>query len=395
MKLGWRRNREDGQVVPLVREGRDFNAILAGMIDSISTDPAHMRNAIYELARVKLQEMALQQDPPMNVLETRRLMLALETAIERVETVSSGRDAERSQEPHHRWLIGRSADGGSGKVTVIPPPARSRRIVIDPDEPIYSIAKSALAPARRLAGSGTALAVRLGLLAAVVLALSIALDKRFAQFAFDKSPMVSGETASEKKIGSKFVVAGPGIGAVSARSAAFQLPSVYGVYAVSDGQLRELDALAGRVPDDRVFMSATISKPSRTVLPDGKVTFVIYRRDIATSAPDRLPVRVIAKVVRAMVFEQGGKVQNKPIEGTWAIRNLSYDFRVAPLNDNPEMLIAQPARPDFMLAAGRYGLVLKGQAYDFTVAGPIADTAHCLERVEAANGSFYNECRKI
>jgi hypothetical protein len=37
--------------------------------------------------------------------------------------------------------------------------------------------------------------------------------------------------------------------------------------------------------------------------------------------------------------------------------------------------------------------VLKGQAYDFTVDGQITDPAHCMERTEAANGSFYSECR--
>lgn len=43
--------------------------------------------------------------------------------------------------------------------------------------------------------------------------------------------------------------------------------------------------------------------------------------------------------------------------------------------------------------AGRYSLVLKGQAFDFTVSGPITDPAHCLERTEAANGAYYSECQ--
>ena len=41
-----------------------------------------------------------------------------------------------------------------------------------------------------------------------------------------------------------------------------------------------------------------------------------------------------------------------------------------------------------MLPAGRYALVIKGQAYDFTVAGPITDAAQCLERVDAATARF-------
>src|SRR5262249_25189726 len=53
------------------------------------------------------------------------------------------------------------------------------------------------------------------------------------------------------------------------------LPAVYGVYALSKGQLFELDALRGRVPDPRVHMSAPVGTPSHTVLPDGRVEFII------------------------------------------------------------------------------------------------------------------------
>jgi hypothetical protein len=46
------------------------------------------------------------------------------------------------------------------------------------------------------------------------------------------------------------------------------------------------------------------------------------------------------------------------------------------------------------LAPGRYALVLKGQAYDFSVAGQITDPKQCLERMAATNGQFYSECPK-
>jgi hypothetical protein len=75
------------------------------------------------------------------------------------------------------------------------------------------------------------------------------------------------------------------------------------------------------------------------------------------------------------------------------IRGTSYDLRVAPLNENAEMLLLRPEHADFVFPAGRYGLVLKGQAFDFSVAGPITEPVQCLERVAAANGNFYSECR--
>jgi hypothetical protein len=128
------------------------------------------------------------------------------------------------------------------------------------------------------------------------------------------------------------------------------------------------------------------------VLPDGRTEFIIYRRDVANNAPDRITVRVIAKVLRAMTFNTTGQASITNVDDSWTIRNVSYDFRVAPLGESSEMLVVRPAKDDFVLPAGRYALVIKGQAYDFTIAGTITEAAQCLERVDAANGTFYSEC---
>jgi hypothetical protein len=177
------------------------------------------------------------------------------------------------------------------------------------------------------------------------------------------------------------------------QSSPFPLPSVYGVYAFSGGQLYELEALAGRVPDQRVFMSTPVKTPSRTVLPDGQIVFIIYRRDVASSAPERVTVRVIAKIMRAMTFDVAGQANVANVEDAWTIRNVSYELRVAPLSEGAEMLMIRPENADFVFPAGRYGLVIKGQAYDFTVAGRITEAAQCLEGIKASNGTFYSECR--
>jgi hypothetical protein len=140
-------------------------------------------------------------------------------------------------------------------------------------------------------------------------------------------------------------------------------------------------------------MSTSIRALSRTVLPDGKVVFIIYRRDVASSAPERVTVRVIAKIMRAMTFSTAGQASVGNMEDSWTIRNVSYEFRVAPLSEGSEMLMIRPENADFVFPAGRYGLVVKGQAYDFTVAGPITEAAQCLESVKASNGTFYSECR--
>jgi len=59
------------------------------------------------------------------------------------------------------------------------------------------------------------------------------------------------------------------------------LPRVFGIYAISNGELFELEALPRRAPDPRIALSAVITKASRTILPDGRISFVAYRRDFA------------------------------------------------------------------------------------------------------------------
>src|SRR5262249_33847159 len=125
-------------------------------------------------------------------------------------------------------------------------------------------------------------------------------------------------------------------------------------------------------------MSWPVKMASRTVLSGGRVVFIIYCRGAADSVPERGSGRVIAKVLRAMTFNTAGHAGTMNVQDTWTIRNISYDFRVAPLGEGSEMLMIKPENEDFVFPAGRYGLVIKGQAYDFTMAGPITEAAQCL-----------------
>jgi hypothetical protein len=167
------------------------------------------------------------------------------------------------------------------------------------------------------------------------------------------------------------IAVAPPASALAARRPDFPLPSFYGIYAANHGDLYELEALPGRVPNQRIFMSAVMSKPSRTRF---------RTRDRQGGARHEL--------------HHGGKGSHSRAGRLWAIRNISYDFRVSPLSDHPEMLVIQPNDPDLILVPGRYGMVINDTGYDFTVAGKITDATQCLERVEAANGTFYSECRK-
>ena len=172
------------------------------------------------------------------------------------------------------------------------------------------------------------------------------------------------------------------------------VPTAFGIYAVSDGKLHELDVLPGRAPDPRIAISSIITGNSRTTLPDGHVAFVIYRRDSATNAADRAEVRVVARIERESNFNKDGKQVVTAVDDNWVIRNISMPYRTAPRKDNPEMYEVRSENPDAPLPPGRYALVLKGLAYDFTVAGTVTDPRQCLERLVATNGRFYSECKK-
>jgi hypothetical protein len=378
----------------------DFSSVLSRTIESIRGDPAHLRNAIYELARINLQREALLRDPPMGILEVRRLMLALETAIERVETISSQRDGMQALQSLSR-LLERPNSGGSEFVIPLrgPVPIFDHAAIATIDNnrfPSFLVRADDLPPSQTPNRFWSGLApFLLACTAAIIAVVLFAILN--GQFIFRSQTQVAvkgvAPTIEKSNASGLETVIQPQPNAAKPQSSGLPLPSVYGVYAISSGQLYELEALPGRVPDQRVFMSTAINKPAPTILPDGRIVFIVFRRDVVTSAPDRVAVRVVAKVMRAMTFD-AGKPSTTRVDDAWAVRSNSYEFRVAPLSENPEMLVIRPENSDFAFPAGRYAMVLKGQGYDFTVSGAITEAAQCLERVEAANGTFYTECRK-
>jgi hypothetical protein len=370
----------------------DFALVLSRVIGCISDDPAQLRNMVYELARVRLEREFLQTSPPTNPSETRHLTLALlESAIERVEAFHSKHDNLKAMQSLDR-LTDRSE----------PRKAINRTSPTLDTDHLPSFLTRETGTTRKLDGSwlwpGAAPLLRGAIVAILSFAISMVMDRQFGLFGSRALQPVTSVVQKIERVGSKSIAQIPGQALPSStmpsQSSGFPLPSVYGIYAVSGGQLHELEPLVGRVPDQRVFMSTPIRTPSRTVLPDGRAEFIIYRRDITNNAPDRITVRVIAKILRSMTFNTAGQASITHVEDSWTIRNVSYDFRVAPLGESSEMLVIRPDNADFVFPAGRYALVVKGQAYDFTVAGPITEAAQCLEGIKAENGTFYSECRR-
>ncbi|MFT4115664.1 hypothetical protein [Bradyrhizobium sp.] len=372
---------EDDDALPAPMPEVEFALVLSRMIDSVKNDPEHLRQTVYELARHKLQEQLASEGRP----DQRKLSKALETAILGVETfVKNNDDFSVSNGP-----------------AALPPPRASAHGAEDqwspgrPASPMVEVLAAPTSAKRRSFWLTT-----LGLL---VLMLPLPWVLSYAVHGTGPTSWLRGVASSpavppQPVSPNQAAVAAPAAASKesekAAREASPLVPKAYGIYAVSADKLYELDMLPGRVPDMRVAISALIATPSRTVLPDGHLKFIVYRRDSATSAADRAEIRIIAKIENELTFDKAGKPVTTKAEDGWVIRNISVPYRTAPSKDEADMYEVQSEDPDKPLAPGRYALVLKGQAYDFTVAGQITDLRHCLERMAATNGQFYSECQK-
>ena len=385
---------QDKTVSPHAQEV-EFALILSRMISTVKEDPAQLRLAIYEFARARLtMDTSWAEDH-----ERERLSTALETAIQGVEQFSARREERESlQPPTPHAQIGRGitppAEPATSMVPVHQVDAEPKSVVLK--EVYWRNDAQTIAQVQTRVLLSTLARFAIGVLLFGVLA-GLAIYRQGTLGGSERLSSPATVIVAKPSTSPSSNVPGTAdlkTAAISQDAPAFPLPTDYGVYAVNNDKLSELNLLQEQVPDKRIAMSTPINQPSRTTLPDGKVKFVVFRRDLAGSAPDRIDVRVVARVVRALTFDGKGKASFSPISDAWNIRNLSYEFRVRPLAGNPEMLMVQAEKADFALPAGRYVLALKNQGYDFTVAGRVTEPSQCLERTDAANGTFYSDCQK-
>lgn len=375
---------EDEQATPDTSREVEFALMLSRVIDSVENNPEFLRATVYELARHKLKEEFASE----SFGDLRKLSKSLEVAIAGVEAFNK-------------------KEVGSGVSLLGANPAQAKALISahPSDQHVASALKSGSpvfeahvfgsggAPARKRPSRfmtvrwfGAALAVALAVVSTIV-SLAVLRNKGYLAInqpaaTLPKATTVAAPETAAKAVDPKPVAPSPTV------------PTAFGIYAVSDGKLFELDVLPGRAPDPRIAISSIITTPSRTILADGHVEFVVYRRDSASNAADRAEVRLIAKIEREASFDKLGKQVVTHVDDNWVMRNISIPHRTAPKKDNPDMYEIRSESPGVRLAPGRYALVLKGFAYDFSVAGPVTDPRQCLERLVAANGRFYSECKK-
>lgn len=369
-----------------------FVRLLSGRIRDISSDPRQIREIVYELARVKLLEQLTHGD----ARESRELQQVLERAI---------REVELSFERSERDALSKAPDLALDVASHQSPPSPPQPVPLSPPVPKPAeTGRGSVAPpsppdqSRRLIRLAAILVVIAGASAAVTywprlrtqsLALwqSATLSKRTSTSP-EPHPTVAVTPSSGESV--ERTPDQPKESATAAQPS-MPLPTTFGVYALSEGQLQELKPVPGKIPDRRVAISAAITTPSATTLTSGDVSFIVFRPDGGVDATGT-EVRVVAKVSRAMGVDATGKAAMVTAGDTWVIRSMSFPYKVGPVEDQPRMLSLQPEQDGFTLSPGRYVVVVKGMGYDFTVAGTPTDPNQCVERINATNGAFYSPC---
>jgi hypothetical protein len=348
----------------------EFALVIASMIESVKNSPQDIRQIIYDLARYKLQEQILQTSPE----ERQQTQRALEGAIRDVEAFSRKHLHIRPPEIQPQLKAPSSTDrvsSSSELISQIESPSHwdTERKVSGPES-----RRRPWPYLRRTA------------------AISVILAAILVTILQSQGLLYLGNNPTRLEL--KPAVEDPGAPSAAptrppARSAALR-PTDYGVYAISNDALMDLSSLPGRPPDIRIAISPPLTIPSRTILPNGHPRFIVFGRDLSSSVSDRAEVRVIAKVAREFSDKGAGKT---PSEDAWVIRNISFPFRSSPVSDHPEMSELHSEDPALELTPGRYALVLKNQAYDFTVGGDVVDARQCIERTIGTTGIFYSNCK--
>jgi len=408
----------------------DYLSIIVKAIERAQNDPAELRSLVYNVARLNLGKQILIRYHEIGGAEFQRHILDLETAIGEAERLWR---QEHQLQADHRDVQLLSAPDGSADHTAVANrdqpvnaevnnyfPIGGSIVVLDAPVDLYRETGTlseffqrveVWKPSGGRKGNwaarwplmGLATVMGLAIVAYVSVATYSVLSMRMANsqrpdFSYSEKVFQSVSTAS---MSSNIDAVRLSARAMLARGNSvaplldFQLPTTYGIYAVSEGKLYDLSALPIKVPDSRIAISAIISTASRVTVPNGKLTFIVFSRDLVSSAPDEVSVRVVARVLREMKFDSARSPTISRVDDQWAVRSKSYELGVAPLGDNPEMIVIRPKDTQFLFPPGRYALVVNGQGYDFSVDGQWTDTAQCLERTKAVNGTIYSECRSL
>jgi hypothetical protein len=337
---------------------QDYYSSLFKVITASARDNPQLRKRIYGLARTKLRQQLNREVYRVAQADKARHMLALETAIEQIES-----DLAANAQHQHAMEGDVLSPIKHTTINLFPPPSRPL---------LGSEVRYETIPTT----SGQLRMVRwLALPIAAVVAVSAAIYAVYDHVALDRA---NGDTHSGFEISDD---------RSSPRSI---LPTAYGIYALVDGRLIELEPLAVRVPDRGSIPILTAT--GRTKLVQGRIQFLAYRPDLANSAPEKVMVRgvAVAAEIQGAAPKQDGTADSASEQ--WNIRRISYDMKVAPVEGNAAMITIRAADANFSFPAGNYALVLKGTGYEFSVVEAARPSMPCVERDDRPNRATNKLC---
>ena len=383
----------DGQNsnVPAPMRPLDYYSILQEAIKTAKHNSSQLRALVYERARFNLKRDILYGHSSMGLAELVQHIKDFELAVARIE--ANAEDAQPSPPEQTEWPD-TTETNSSNAVEILPAMRTAPRYaelspirwtdnfqhVRWPEEFLRYVRS-----ANRFIGFAL---LGMAFVGAIVIVVTLwPLPKASRQFeTANKIPQV-GETAvkqsSPNESGLASVETSPRL--------PFPLPTSFGIYLLNDNKLVELEALPINVPDPRVALSAEIKNPSTVTISDHKPAFILFRRDLLNNAPQKVILRVVARMTRETKIVNGKPVITK-IDGSWRIRDISRELKISPIAGQREMVMAR-LDDEVSLPAGRFALVVNRLGYDFTIDGPEQAPESCLEGFEAATGSVFTQCR--
>lgn len=178
---------------------------------------------------------------------------------------------------------------------------------------------------------------------------------------------------------------------VSPPASAQPVPEFFGVYAVSQGKLIELKLLNhSRSRSMDLIGADTLTGLSDISVNDPNVYFIIYREGAASSMTIFLEQMKEVRYLAPSEFERSGAL--KPVEGSWVGLKVGYNLKVAPLKENPQMMVRavspQPIPP------GRYGLNIGDSLFDLQI-GPPTESCVVRQPRESQGRVNYLDCEEF
>src|SRR5262245_36861403 len=280
----------------------DYYTILIDAINAAQQNSAQLRALVYERARFNLKREILFGYSLVGLADVARRIQDFELAVARIEANAVDHlpaPTYRESQPRKHVEI----SGADNAVQILPP---------KPDPPLYAglIRRTENWQHSRVFEEFIRYVrfTKKFIVAGAVGMAAIAVAVTMTLWLSRNSPSkveVASKLPRENVISRSSPLEGSAAQADDSSKVQFPLPSSFGIYVLTDNKLTELEQLPIAVPDARIALSAEIAKPSQISISDKKPAFILFRRDLLNAAPQKIMLRVVARMARDTKIVEG------------------------------------------------------------------------------------------